>query len=397
MFSTLKKFFTRNKKDKFLLVSFLEDKLEIVVLQADFVNKDLEIKNIFEKDLTDDFSSKKLSPQIKWYLRKIFSSVFYPNNFKVIFNFDSNLSVTNFESVIIPRGNPDETLTEADLENLISQAIFNFFGPTRKYASSRLKISEFETLICDVRIYNVLLDKNSVLDLLREKGKKLDFYISETFCYRDFLKELISFLPNRAQAIFIAEGGSVLTHLISRYIKKSFLFIEIGADKTNVFLRTKEGKINYFDSFKWGRNNLYLALAKDLAVSSEVAKSILMRYLEDKTSFLFSKKLNFFLKKELALLNKGLEIIEQKTKVKCLVINLEPSLVKDLKIKNMSAKSLIPIDVKKLLEAFNFNLKAGYSWYKNLYSLAVLLESYFTPQEDLINKLARRRMRWLIP
>ncbi|PIU99310.1 hypothetical protein COS59_00460 [Candidatus Wolfebacteria bacterium CG03_land_8_20_14_0_80_36_15] len=384
----IKKFLMRDKKDNFLIVSFLEDKLEIVVLQADFVNKDLEIKKIFKKEVGDDLS----------YLKKIFSSVFYPKTYKVIFNFDSNLAVTNFSSIAVLRDRPQETISEADFENLISQAIFNFFGPARKYASSRLNTSELETLICDVRIYNVLLDRHTVFDLLKEKGKRLDFYLSETFCCREFLKKLISFLPNRARVVFIAEGGSTLLHLISRYIKKPLLLAQVGFDKTSLFLKTKEGKINYFDSLKWGRNNLYLALAKELHVSLEVIKSIMVRYLENKTSTLFRRRLNFFLKKELALFNKGLEIMNSKAKAKCLIIDLEPSLAKDLKIKNISKKSLISIDVKTILDVFNFKLKPNHCfWYKNLYGLATLLESYFTPQEDLINKLARRRMRWLIP
>ena len=90
--------------------------------------------------------------------------------------------------------------------------------------------------------------------------------------------------------------------------------------------------------------------------------------------------------------------MNSKAKAKCLIIDLEPSLAKDLKIKNISKKSLISIDAKTILDAFNFKLKPNHCFrYENLYSLASLLESYFTPQEDLINKLARRRMRWLIP
>ena len=138
----IKKFLMRDKKDNFLIVSFLEDELEIVVFQADFVNKDLEIKKIFKKELGEDLS----------YLKKIFSTVFYPRTYKVIFNFDSSLAVTNFSSIAVLRDRPQETIGEADLENLISQAIFNFFGPARKYASSRFNASELETLICDVRI-----------------------------------------------------------------------------------------------------------------------------------------------------------------------------------------------------------------------------------------------------
>jgi len=197
----------------------------------------------------------------------------------------------------------------------------------------------------------------------------------------------------------------VLLHLISRYLKKSLLLARVGDDKTSLFLKTKEGNISYFDSFQWGRNNLYSALAKELHVSFEVAKSIMDRYFENKTSILFSKKLNFSLKKELALFNKGLEIMNSKAKAKCLIIDMEPLLVKDLKMKNISKESLIPIDTQKILDIFNFKLKPNFYFYNNkqdiqykaLYSLAALLEFYFIPQKDLINKLARRRMRWLIP
>jgi len=395
MFAFIKNFFQSNKKDNFLIVTFLENKIEIIAFQVDFVNKDLEIKKIFKKELEDDLS----------YLKKIFSNVFYPKSYKVIFNFDSNLAVTNFGSIVVFRDKPLVTINQADLENLISQAIFNFFWPTRKYAARRLNIPELETLVCDIKIYNVLLDEHTSFDLLKEKGKKLNFYLSETFCNREFLKKLISFLPNRAEIVFIAEAGCVLLHLISRYLKKSLLLARVGDDKTSLFLKTKEGNISYFDSFQWGRNNLYSALAKEFHVSFEVAKSIMDRYFENKTSILFSKKLNFSLKKELALFNKGLEIMNSKAKAKCLIIDMEPLLVKDLKIKNISKESLIPIDTQKILDIFNFKLKPSFYFYhnkqdiqyKNLYSLATLLEFYFIPQKDLINKLARRRMRWLIP
>lgn len=393
MFSFLKNFFQKNKKDNFLIVSFLENKIKLVALEADFINKDLEIKTIFTKEMPDALIAKDVPQDITTYLKKIFSSVFYLRTYKVIFVFGPGLAVTNFGSASILRDNIHELITEANLENLISKATFNFFGPNRKYASSRFNSSELETLICDVRIYDILLDKHPSINLLKEKGKKLDFYLSETFCHRDFLKKIISLLPARAKLAFIAEGGSTLAHLAARFLTKPFLFARVGLHETNLFLRAKDGSISYFDSFEWGKDVLYASLSKELCVSKEVAKSILMRYLENNTSSLFARKLNLLVKKELALLNKGLEIMKSKAKIKSLALELEPLLVKDLKLKNISSKSLISIDSETILNFFNFQTNNSFG----LYSLAALLESYFTPQEDLVNKLARRRMRWLIP
>jgi len=382
----IKNFLSREKKENFLIVSFLENKLEATTICADFINKDLEINKILETNLEDNLN----------ILKRIFSNVFHSRPYKVILSFSHQLAVTNFSQVTVFRDNPKQTINEAELENLISRAVFNFFGQTRKYASSRLNIGEVEALICDVRIYDVSLDNHPVLDLLKEKGKKLDFYISETFCRRDFLKEIISFLPKRASVAFVAEGGSSLTHLISRYFEKPFLFAKVGSEETSLFLRTKENKINYIESFKWGLNSLYLAIAKEFNFNLETAKLILNRYLEGTTSSTFRRKLQFFLKKELALLGKGLEIINSNIKSKNLIIDLPPSLAKFLKIKNISANSIKSIDTKIILDAFNFKLKTLYVW-EDLYGAAVFLESYFSPQENLLNKLAKRRIRWLIP
>lgn len=393
MFSFIKNFFQSNRKDNFLIVTFLENKIESVILRVDFINKDLIVEKVFTQELPGIFSSKDITPDFLNYLRKIFSNVFYPKAYKVIFVFGSKLAMTNFGSVNVLRDNHHEIITEANLENLISQATFNFFGPSRKCASNRLNTSELETIICDVRIYDVLLDKHPSIDFLKEKGKTLEFYLSETFCHRDFLKKIISLLPTRARLVFVTEGGSILTHLVSRLIDKPFLFARVGINETNLFFKTKTGEIGYLDSFKWGKENLYMALAKELNISTDVAKSILMRYLEDKTSISFAKKFNILIKNELALLSKGLELMKSKAKIRFLALELEPALIKDLKLKNISSKSLVPIDFKTILDYFNFQINSK----MELYGLAALLEAYFTPQEDLINKLARRRMRWLIP
>ncbi len=383
-------------KENFLIITFLNDYLEVAAIKADFDKKKLEVINIshFNKD------------QFFYPLKRILFYSFFPKFYNVIFVFDSKLAATYYDVISLACDNLQRPINEADLDNLVSQALWKFFDQGRIDASRQLCLNDTEILLSDIQIYDFKINNRRIINPLGHSAKKIEIYLVQTFTQRSLFKKLLSLLPRRAKLILVTEGGTMAAHLFSRIAKKDkFFFAKVTDNQTDLFM-AKNNKITFFDYFNWGKNNLCSGISNVLKISPVVSQSIIDRFVFCQTSLNFKKRFNKIFLDEIINLFKGLKIAASRTKISAVFVDfsqLTSPFAEGLKFKRISTKMIISLDLNKMIEVFGFEFIDCTT--KNisldLLSLAALIEFYFSPISSfplsLINHLAKQRTKWLIP
>ena len=393
-------------KENFLILNFLDDGVEITALKADFKSKEILL-------LSQQKENRVYFPALKNILSTAFR--FWP--YKIILSLDSKRALTSYESVLLTRDNPQKIIDEAELENLISEALWKIIDDGRKRAVKRLDLSDLEILLADVWVHDLKIDGHAVINPLRHRGAKIQIYLSQTFISRSFLRDIFSILPKRAKLGLVLESGVGAAHLVGKIAnQKNFLFAKVHDGKTEMFLfkshssknakkvsksqSWQAGQIAFLDHWKWGKRNFYHAIAEDLKIPAPVCESIIQKFINAETSTDFAKRFSRFYESALMDLIRGLKNAASETKSEMIYLDFPP-LRKDnffptiLRIVE-GDKMLAALGFKYKTHSFNF-LKAKLPETLDFLSLASFLEFYFLPREDLINHLAKRRMRWLTP
>ena len=167
-----------------------------------------------------------------------------------------------------------------------------------------------------------------------------------------------------------------------------------------------KGEICFSDYFSWGENNIYKGISSKLKVNISESKSIVEMFLDHKTSPCFFKNFGNLFADEVITLIQGLKsgIVKIKGSLTYLDFpSFEKFLKEGLKLKNVSTKMVIPVDSVEIFENFDFEIKGQLLKTKkpDFLTAAALLKVYFLPTPSyplsLINRLAKRKMRWLIP
>ncbi len=195
---------------------------------------------------------------------------------------DSDSAVTIFSAVTISRSNSRETLSEIDLENYISQAIWKFFDKHRAAAAERLNTSEMDLVLCDARVVAIKIDGHQVLNPQGFAGREIQIVLGGTLMKRDDVRD----------GIQVFESGAVQAYLLAKQEdKRSLVYVEVGDKRTIIFLVAPE-YASYLDQFEWGRNDLVNLIASDLEIPEELAYAVYLKYAGGETSPKFARVLD---------------------------------------------------------------------------------------------------------
>lgn len=388
-FNTLKTRLTsllRGKDDRFLVVEISEHTNRIADIKANFA--DNEIK----------FINTRSGPDLKKLIKK-FGRL---KKYKIILGLDSHLATTIYSSVVLVRDRFKELIDEAELDNLISQAIWKFFDRQRGKVATKMNVSDLDVILSDVKIRGVRLDSHKVVNPVGFKAKTVEILFSQTFLLRQFVESMKDTLP-LGQVIFISESGTAWASVVAKSQEAgSFAVANIFPGKTSVFAASGSQN-SYLDHFAWGENNLYASLAGDLAVDPGVASVIVAKYNSGAMSVAFKRRIENFISRELQMLANGIGQAIKKVDVETVFVhpffdlpaifmeNFRGSLGKPAQLR------LLNLDI--ISKNFGFDIKFKHTaQQKNAFSfLATLLEWYLAPQEDRMSQMANRRVRWLSP
>ncbi|MCX6702781.1 MAG: hypothetical protein NTW60_02850 [Candidatus Wolfebacteria bacterium] len=290
--------------ENFLILNFLDDYFEAALLRTDFSKKNLVL-----------ISLEKENYESRDKFKKIFRRAFPMRSYKVILALDSKRAFTGHWNVSLVRDNREGKVTQADLENFVSRAIWKVFDNGRKMSGSQLGLNDADSLLVDTRIYDFKIDGRRVIDPLKHDGGKFDVSLSQTFTSRLFMEQMRSMLPKRAKLAFIVESGVAASRLLSHMDnKKNFIFAKVMKDETDIFISKKERKnpeedrsfVSFLDYFEWGANDFYRDLGKEIAAEPEIAEAIAETFFTKELSLALERRLENILSEKMMTLNRGL-------------------------------------------------------------------------------------------
>lgn len=376
-------------KEKFLILDFRDDGLELYLLRFDSLTKRVDAKKL--KAVGQ--SPLEAIPKIKKFLLNIFSFQFPPP--KVIISFSPVFALTYYEQVVLNRDRPNELMTEADLDNLISQALWKIFDEKRRQSAKQLVLSDLDILLADTKITDFQIDGRRVLDPLRHSGREASIGISQTFVNRTIFKKIVSVLPRRVKLLLVVDGGAATSRLLSSRFSQSrdFIFADVLDARTNLYSVSRGSglKISFHDYFPWGEKNFFEGVARDLKIPVDLIQSLVKKISEGKVSLTLGRQLKKIISEELAMLIHGLERAKETLKVNSLYLVFRP--LRDI---DFFPKMVRLVEADRLMEDLGFVFSSD-SKDSSISSIASFLEFYFLREGDILNHIAKRRMRWLMP
>ena len=388
-------------REHFIVLTFFDAYAEVAEVSAHFANKEIILKNItiLPCNIRSEEEKRQLEEvfqHVRMHLKKTFLSAFYRGSPTLIVALNSKHALTRYENVSLARENSHKPIDDADLDNIISQAMWKTYEDGRRVAMEQLKLPEAEILFADTNVYDVIIDGKKIINPLQHTGKHIDICLSQTFVERNFFSRIVRVLSESVKAIAPIEGGVAATHLLSRMHERSnFVFAKTMEERTDLFLRTvgRASRSAFYDYFTWGTKGFFASLGKQLAVTPHVARSILSQFVRGEVSPSLHQKLKGILREETIVLLRGLRHASEENKSNAIFLDM-PDFV-GLPPEEIFPKIVQVIDVAAITNFFGFSVKTQSRF--DFVTIASLLEFYFLPGENILNHLAKRRMRWLLP
>jgi hypothetical protein len=321
-----------------------------------------------------------------------------------VFLLDPGLAASIYGSVSLARDRMQAAITEADVENVISQGIWKMFDRERIRAALQMGIPEAELALSDVRVEEVRLDNHRVLDPIGFTARTISVRLMETLLPQPLLETFQAELP-KAKSAFFAEGGGVAARAFSllHRTKRDFLFLEVFSAATDVFSVQGE-HIAYLDTVPWGIRDLERSVAEAFAVSETLAHEIIRRSTAGRVSTHFLRRLEKVLASSCETLTNGLRKAAEKD-------GLSEAYVAPC-AGFASPEGTGSLAIPEILFSGVFRTRGGTrirfmraalakededqgrsAW--EFRERSALMHFFFSSADDTLNKVARRRARWL--
>jgi hypothetical protein len=383
-------FFTKGKS--FVVFEIFRDHLRVIQLKLNSEDNHLVILGVKQYEVSTLFEAAKIISRLKNLRRK-----------KLIVALGPHLGTTIYSSVGLVRENPKADIEEAELENLVSQAIWKFFDRHREAIAKKMNISDLDLVFTDTRIRDIRLDGHKVVNPAGYKARNIRISFSQTFLTRDcsdFIKEN---LPIN-NLVFIGEAGTLISNvIIPESPEEEFIVPIVSMNHSDIFL-VNDKKTSFWDSLPWGFENILNFISQEFSVSGKVASQMFDLYMADKVSGAFKKRFENLLLEEMGALVSGLTLALKRTKTSVIYIHsrtIFPDFIFSPRFSKRldHCTHLLPVSPKFISE--NFGLTVECKNPEHL-SRAPAIPFYFfewqqAPLHEQLEHLAKRQVRWLSP
>lgn len=302
---------------------------------------------------------------------------FSDNNYLKIISLSPLLVTTDFDFYKFKRRQPDRPVDELELENLISQLVWN-------------NVSANQLIVRNIKI-----DGHKATDPLGLTGKDIDIYFSRSRISEDFKKDLgwIFYLD---QILLVGDAGVFLSHLMSQIWPETdpFILAAIYYDFSSLII-CNNGQISEFQQINWGEKNLLSVIFGNLLLDQDTARSVWKLYCCKRMSAGFYGKLNDFLEDEFNSLVNVMQKAMNKSGVSR--IHFMPFFDFSTNQLKLNKGKLFLVDNNFISHQLGFELKLRCSAEDAgnfLPAIALLAEADTVPADNLINKMTNRRLRW---
>ena len=305
----------------------------------------------------------------------------------IIFSLGSERATTAENTVVLKRPKPNEAITESEMDQLVHKGFWDFLNRYRAMAAKKMKTSDSDLIMAYVQVRDVSIGTHKMYNPVGFEGKELNLKIRGTFVPRETLPSLERFKD--WGKIFVFESASVL----GDFLPESGSFsVQIGETATSVF--KVHGNEKAFEvGYGWGTGTFTGGVAAELGIDEASARAIIRLYFENNVSVKVKKWLEGRVNESVRELAGLLEPLKKKTKIS------RPKIYFSGRIKNFPGAA---IRVDEELERKEYIIKKknaalGFEPLIEQNALALLVFEYDLPKFEYLNRLLKRRVKWLIP
>jgi hypothetical protein len=287
-----------------------------------------------------------------------------------------------YSSRFISRENPRAEITESEIENAISQAIWKLFDEERMLFSKRLDLSEMDVVMADVRVLYIKLDGGIVVNPIGFTAKSIEIGLAEILVTRELSESIKSSVPKKGEIVFTIEPTASCAWLIQKDSKKKdFAIARVAEDKTFIYSSSDGEKISYVSDFDWGVNSVLGSISRYFGVDEPVARDLLRRYVREDMSAEAQKSLKEIVSGPFAEFSRGVTLAARNVKINRPVLYVLNNELGELNPGNISWKES--------------GVKMSFLPSVSHEELALHEMSGCDPLSPW-NRIAKRRMKWLM-
>lgn len=305
-------------------------------------------------------------------------------------------------TIALSRSDPKADITQAELENLISQGLWRLYTDRRGEVAAHMGVTDAAIALADADILTVRLDGHRVVNPVGFTARTVEFCCRQTFVISEVYQALLETLTgDNLQAI--VEGPALWVSLFARLRPAPQLFIYVGSRQSFVYTGSEQ-EFGFIDSFAWGTQALLTGVGSAFGVSATDARTLLDRYAAREASSRVLRAISASASGELAMLANGIASHQPASPVPVFVfaplplpeVLFDPSFARRLQFKT----PLTAVNAQLIAEKFRFVLQlprglivdsAGYTFDS---VLAIVVDRYSTSNLSMINRTAKQRVRW---
>lgn len=161
--------------------------------------------------------------------------------------------------------------------------MWKLFTRERVHAASKMGLPELDLELGDVRVEEIRLDGHRVVDPSGFSARMVSVKLLITFLADALLKAYARVFTKEAKPLFGEGGILVLRALPLEHDKDAYVFVQIFKTVSDVFM-VHGGVTTYVDTVPWGVRDLSRAVSRAFSVSESIADIIIARMLSGETS-----------------------------------------------------------------------------------------------------------------
>ncbi|OGG40355.1 hypothetical protein A2116_01560 [Candidatus Jorgensenbacteria bacterium GWA1_49_17] len=371
LFDRLKKL-PKREQESFLVIEDLG--FGFGVTRAKIRNKDKKI-NVYGTGFVENFEGIK--------------KPLFPVD-KVILAVGSDKAVTIESTIHLKRSEPDEPISETEIDTLVFRGLWEFLNRYRGTVSKKLGAHDLDLILAGAEIREVSLGQSRVFNPQGFKGANLYFRYRGTFIHRD-LEALIEKMEHWGREKILVESGGILGLSVP---PPSDYFVLVGDKATNVFANGEEDWL-HLKVLPWGSGLILRKIAVFFGVSTGVAAEILLSLDKEPPSGKIKKAIEGMIREEIQNLLKLLPRSGGRGR--------QPDFYFGFNLPSVLVGKFLGPRMK-LVNFKNLLTEQGYGVIMNQESapflnadnvLAFITHVYSPPQYGFLNDLLARRARWL--
>ncbi len=305
---------------------------------------------------------------------------------------------TTLESVVrLKRPKPQEIISEGELDHLVFRGLWEFLNRYRSWASKKMGVSDLDLVLAHIEIRDAALGSHRVFNPLGFKGGELTLKFRATFVPRGMTALIAKFRPWTDHFV-VVENHSIVSLSIP---EPSDFVVHLAETRTGVFASRPDERLYVRECF-WGGENIVKAIATTFAVDEGVAHELINRYIEGGVSARVGRIIDSKVRGEFRILLEMLDSIYNTRKGYV----IRPAMHFNIRSFVPHPEYLLETNRLKLVDFVSWSGREGYSFTskdKKYFStsihqsiIALLQHPYSDSHYEFVNKLLKRRVRWLV-